>query len=164
MVTEDLRRAGGTVDGRRRAVPATDRHVSDLTTQLGEQVTRLIRAETALARASLFASARQAVMGGGLLGAAAVVGLGAWLALVAAAVAGIAEGLPVWASALIVGGALGLLAGALALLGRQRLTRTAPPLKMTADSVVTDLGELAASGRHPGAHAPNGSGQNGRQR
>jgi hypothetical protein len=52
MVTEDLRRAGGTVDGgtvngRRRAVPATDRHVSDLTTQLGEQVTRLIRAETA---------------------------------------------------------------------------------------------------------------------
>jgi hypothetical protein len=153
MVTEDLRRAGGTadggaVDGRRRAVPATDRHVTDLTAQLGEQVTRLIRAETALARASLFASARQAVLGGGLLGAAAVVGLGAWLALVAAAVAGIAEGLPVWASALIVGGALGLLAGLLALLGRQRLTRTAPPLKMTADSVREDLGELAATRRH----------------
>lgn len=153
MVTEDLRRAGGTVEGRavegrHHAVPASDRHVTDLTAQLGEQVTRLIRAETALARASLFASARQAVMGGGLLGAAAVVGLGAWLALVAAAVAGIAEGLPVWASALIVGGVLGLLAGGLALLGRGRLTRTAPPLKMTADSVRQDLGELAATRRH----------------
>jgi hypothetical protein len=50
------------------------------------------------------------------------VGLGGWLALVAAAVAGIA--------------------GALALAGRARLKRGMPPLSMTAGSVRTELHEL----------------------
>jgi hypothetical protein len=83
----------------------------ELTAQLGEQLSRLLKDEIALARAELFASARQAVLGGGLLATAAVLGLGAWGALVAAAIAGIAEGLPVWASALIIAAALAGLAG-----------------------------------------------------
>jgi hypothetical protein len=65
--------------------------------------------------------------------------------MVAAAIAGIAAGLPVWASALIVGGVLGIAAGGLAMLGRSRLTRGAPPLQMTADSVRKELGQLAAT-------------------
>jgi Putative Actinobacterial Holin-X, holin superfamily III len=122
----------------------------ELTVHLGEQLTRLVRQELALARAEVFASARQAVAGGGMLATAAVVGLGAWLAAVAAAIAAIAEGLPVWASALIVAGALGALAGLLALLGRSRLARGAPPLAMTAASVRRELGELT------GRNADNG--------
>lgn len=116
----------------------------ELISSLTEQLSRLVRTELALARAELFASGRQAAVGGGLLTGAAVVGFTAWLAMVAAVIAGIAEGLPVWASALIIGGALGTLAGILALLGRARLARGMPPLAMTTDTVRRDLHELTS--------------------
>jgi hypothetical protein len=119
-----------------------DLSVRELTAQLGEQLPRLMREEVALARAELFARAKQAKSGGGLLVGAAVVALGAWLAMVAAAIAGIAEALPVWASALIVGGSLAAVAGALAQRGRSRLTHSVPPLPVTAGSVRRELGEL----------------------
>ena len=114
----------------------------ELTVHLTEQVKRLLRAQVALARAELFARSRQAVLGGGLFAAAALVGLGGWLALVAAAVAGIAEALPVWASALIVGAALTAVAAALALAGRGRVRQGMPPLAATAASVRSNLHEL----------------------
>jgi hypothetical protein len=126
----------------------------ELTVHLTEQVTRLLRTELALARAELFASARQAVMGGGLFAAAAVMGFTGWLALVAGAVAGIAEALPVWASALIVGAALFAIAGALAMVGRARMKRGMPPLAMTTGSVRRDLHELSA---HRHANGTSGS-------
>jgi membrane protein implicated in regulation of membrane protease activity len=122
----------------------------ELTVHLTEQVKRLLRAQMALARAELFARSRQAVLGGGLLAAAALVGLGGWLALVAAAVAGIAEALPVWASALIVGAALTAIAAVLALAGRGRVRRGMPPLAVTADSVRGNLHQLT------GRPQPNG--------
>jgi putative superfamily III holin-X len=122
----------------------------ELTMQLGEQLSRLLKDEIALARAELFASARQAILGGGLLATAAIAGLGAWGALVAAAIAGIAEGLPVWASALIVAAALAALAGGLALSARGRLTNGVPPLRITADSVRKEIGELTATTAHRG--------------
>lgn len=128
----------------------------ELTVHLGEQLARLVRQELALARAELFASGRQAVLGGGLLATAALVGLGAWLAAVAAAIAGIAEGLPVWASALIVAGVLGTLAGGLALLGRSRLARGTPPLSMTAASVRHELAELTGRTGRNGRNGRNG--------
>lgn len=122
----------------------------ELTVQLGEQLGRLIKDEVALAKAELFANARQSMLGGELLSAAAIVGLGSWLAMVAAAIAGIAVGLPVWAAALIVGGALGALAGFLALLGARRLNRGMPPLKLTIDSVRDELTDLASKVRTRG--------------
>ncbi len=69
-------------------------------------------------------------------------GLTGWLALVAAAIAGIAEALPVWGSALIVGAALCAIAGALAMAGRARVKRGMPPLAMTTGSVRRELQEL----------------------
>jgi putative superfamily III holin-X len=130
-------------DGDRR--PARDLSARELTVQLGEQLSRLVSAEIALARAELFASARQMILGGGLLGGAGAVAYSAWLAFAAAAIAGISVVLPVWASALIVGGGLGVLAGLLALLGRGRMRRGTPPLPMTTDSVRTELSELATA-------------------
>ena len=123
---------------------AQDMTARELTVQLGEQLGQLVREEMALAKAELFASARQSVLGGGMLGAAALVGVTCWLVMVAAAIAGIAAGLPVWAAALIVGGALGATAGALALLGGRRLARGTPPLQMTIGSVKDELHDLAA--------------------
>jgi hypothetical protein len=121
-----------------------DMSTHELTAQLGEQLTQLMRSEVALAKAELFASARQGVLGGGLLSGAAVVGWTCWLAMVAAAIAGISAGLPVWASALIIGGALGALAGSLALLGIRRLRRGTPPLQLTVESIRAEFSDLAA--------------------
>jgi hypothetical protein len=121
---------------------ADDLSARELTLRLGGQLAALVREELALAKAELFASARQAILGGALLAAAAVLGLTGWLALVTAAIAGVASVLPLWVSALIIGGALVLLAGALAALGRARLARGTPPLSMTAASIRKDIGEL----------------------
>ena len=123
----------------------SDMSVRDLTAQLGEQMSRLVRQEIALAKAELFADARQAVLGGGLLSGSAMVGHTAWLAMAVAAGAGLALVLPVWAAALIVGGVLAAIAGVLALLGRGRLRR-AVPLRITTESVRKGIGELAATG------------------
>jgi Putative Actinobacterial Holin-X, holin superfamily III len=123
--------------------PTEELTARQLTAQLSDQLARLLRDEVALAKAELFASARQAVLGGGMLTAAMAIGLGGWLALIAAAIAAIAAGLPVWASALIAGGALTASAGGLALLGARRLARGMPPLKMTSDSIRAELNDLA---------------------
>lgn len=128
-----------------------DQSIPALISSLTEQTSKLVRAELALARAELFANARQAVAGGGLLSLAAVLGLTAWLAMVAAAIAGIAERLPVWASALIIGGALGLGAALLGLGGRARLARGMPPLPMTSGTVRRDLHQLTAKSGADGA-------------
>lgn len=122
--------------------------VPELTVRLGEQLSLLVREEMALARAELFASGRQAVLGGGLLTAAALAALGGFGAMIAAAIAAIAHALPLWASAIIVGGALIMTAGGLAALGRARVARSAPPLSMTAASVRRELGELTGRNGH----------------
>ena len=122
---------------------AQDLTARELTAKLGEQLSRLMREEVALARAEMFANTRQAMMGGGLFGGAALAGHTGWLVLVAAAVAGIAVVLPVWAAALIIGGALVVIASVLAMLGRRRFKWGVPPLRMTTDTIREDVGELA---------------------
>jgi hypothetical protein len=116
--------------------------IRDLTVQLGDRMTRLLREELALAKVEAMATARQAVLGGGMFAAAALLGVTAWLALIAAAIAGIAAALPVWASALIVGAALAALAGAFAIAAGHRVSRGVPPLRMTADSLRRDVLEV----------------------
>lgn len=133
-----------------------DMSVRDLTVQLGEQMSRLVREEIALAKAELFADTRQAVMGGGLLSGAALAGHTAWLAMAVAAGAALALVLPVWAAALIVAGLLAAIAGVLALLGRGRLRRGVP-LRMTMRSVRKIRGDLAAAAT--GAAGATGDGR-----
>ncbi|NJQ02860.1 phage holin family protein [Streptomyces zingiberis] len=101
--------------------------VGDLVKQAAEQLSDLVRGEMRLAQAELTRKGRQAGIGGGLFGGAGVVAHAGFLTLVAAGVAALALVLPVWASALIVAGALFLAAGVMAALGRKR-TREAAPL------------------------------------
>jgi Putative Actinobacterial Holin-X, holin superfamily III len=124
-----------------------DMTTRELAAQLGEQMSQLVKDEIALAKAETFASARQGARGGGMFSGAALTGLTGWLALVAAAIAGIALALPVWAAALIIGAALAACAGVLARLGIRCFKRGTPPLKMTADSIRDDLNDLATSVR-----------------
>jgi protein-S-isoprenylcysteine O-methyltransferase Ste14 len=86
---------------------------------------------------------RRAGKGAGLLGGAVVVALLALGSLVAAVVAALALLMPVWASALIVGVVLLVLAGMLALIGRNQLSRALPPApRQAVDSVRTDVETL----------------------
>lgn len=90
---------------------------------LAEDVSALVRAEIALARAEVLAGVRPKAVGAGLLAAAgilvALAGLG--LLLTIGFVLSEVAGLPGWASALIVSGALLLAAAGLALAARSKL-------------------------------------------
>ncbi|MEY9990434.1 hypothetical protein ABIE67_002466 [Streptomyces sp. V4I8] len=119
------------------------RSVSELVGQAGEQLTRLVRQEVALAKEELAEKGRRAGRGGGLLGAAGAVAYAGVLFLAAAATAALSLTLPVWAAALIVTGALFALAGLLAATGRAQLRRAAPPAPQEAlGSVRADVEEM----------------------
>ncbi len=116
----------------------------ELAAQAAVQGAGLLGQELALAKAELLARARQAGVGVSMLAVAGLLGASAWLVLLVAAIAGVAVALPVWASALILGGALGTGAGGLALLAGRRLARTRPPFPLTTESVRQDLAEIKA--------------------
>ncbi|PXY21781.1 phage holin family protein [Prauserella endophytica] len=119
-----------------RDVVVEDRSVAQLVSDLSEQTSRLVRDEMKLAVAEMQDKGKRFGMGAGLAGGAAVV---AWFgagALVAAAVLALALVLPGWASALIVGGALLLLAGLLGLLGKNQVQRATPPVPSEASESV----------------------------
>ncbi|WP_169950175.1 phage holin family protein [Microbispora sp. H11081] len=99
----------------------------ELVRRLSEDVSRLIRDELRLARLEMTRKGRRAGMGAGLLGAAGVVAFFGAGALVATAILALALVLPAWASALIIGVALLALAGLLALVGKEQVSRATPP-------------------------------------
>lgn len=100
---------------------------ADLVRQASEQLTRLVRDEIQLARLELRQKGRHAGAGIGLFGAGGMVTLYGVGALLAAGILGLATVLPAWLSALLVGAALLLMAGVMALIGRSQLRRAAPP-------------------------------------
>ncbi|GAA4455652.1 phage holin family protein [Phytohabitans houttuyneae] len=115
----------------------------ELVRQAAEQISRLVRDELALAREEMVRKSKRAGVGAGLLGAGGVVALFGVAALLAAAVLGLAEGLPAWLSALIVAVALFAVAGVLALAGRRQVERGVPPVPAeAARSVRADIDEV----------------------
>ncbi|MEU8568523.1 phage holin family protein [Streptomyces pathocidini] len=110
---------GGSPDGK---------PVGELVKQASEQLSELVRSELKLAQAEMTAKGKRAGLGGGLFGGAGLLALLGLMTLVAAAVAAVALVLPVWAAALVVTGALFLLAALFGLLGRAQ-TRKVTPLK-----------------------------------
>lgn len=130
-------RAGSTLGG--------ERTIGQLVADASRDVSSLIRAEVALAKAELQREAKQAVMGAGLFAGAAVFGMFGFLLLLFAAVYAIALLLPTWLSFLIVAVLLFVVAGALALVGKGRLSKVGPPER----TVRTSKGSIEAlKGRH----------------
>lgn len=122
----------------------------DLIKMAGEQLSELVRAELALAKAEVQDTAAKAAVSAGLFGAAGASAFWAGAALAAAAVLGLALVLPPWLAALATAGALLLLAAVLALAGRWRLRRTGPLVPQRAlRGLRADLSTLS----HPAADA-----------
>jgi hypothetical protein len=117
-----------TVDGGRPAVPVSEQSTAELVKHATEQASRLVRDEIALARAELSEKGKHAGIGAGLFGGGGVIALYGFGVLLIAAVLGLAEALPTWLAALIVGGALLVIAGILALVGRSQVNQAGPPM------------------------------------
>ncbi|WP_374194766.1 phage holin family protein [Streptomyces sp. VRA16 Mangrove soil] len=142
------------------AVPDTRQHaeaerrdigqepVGELVQRASHQLTELVRGELRLAQAEMKEKGRRYGRGSGMFGGAGVVGFLMLQALVAAAVAGLAVALPVWAAALIVAGVLGAIAAVLTARGRRQFGRAAPPTPArTVENLKADVAEIKESAR-----------------
>jgi Flp pilus assembly protein TadB len=120
--------------------PFEQRSAAELVKQRSEQVSVLVGEELKLAQLEMTRKGKQAGVGAGMLGGAGLIalyGLGCLIACVILAVNGV---LAAWLAALIVGVALFAVAGAMALPGKSRLQKDAPPVpEETVDSVKTDV-------------------------
>lgn len=105
-----------------------EQSIAELVQHASEQMSRLVRDELALARAELADKGRRAGLGAGLLSGGAVVALYGVGALILAAILGLAQAVSGWLAALLVGVALLVVAGVLALIGRGQVRRAMPPV------------------------------------
>ena len=105
-----------------------ERPIGDLLGTFVHETTTLLSQEIELARAEIGQEVAKAGRGAGLFGAAATAGLAAVGALTACAILALALVVDGWLAALIVGGALLLVAGVLALAGRSKMRAIAPPV------------------------------------
>jgi hypothetical protein len=96
----------------------------------------LVRGEIESLKAEIIGKLKHAGIGVGLLAAAGVFAFFAVGVLTAAGILGLAEVLPAWASALIIGGGLLLITIVLALIGLAQLKQGTPP---TPDNTITSI-------------------------
>ena len=126
---------------------AEERTLGQLVAQASDDLSGIVRAEIALAKAELRTDVKNAAVGGGMFGAAGYLGLLATVTLVIAAAYGlVAAGLSAWLAFLIVTIVLLLIAGLLALIGRSRVRKLAPPERTIRNAQAT----IAAI--KPGSH------------
>ena len=117
-----------------------DRSLGELFGKLSTETSTLIRQEMALARAEMVEKGREAGKGAGLFGGAGVVGLLSAGAITAGLILLLDLLMASWLAALIVGVLLGAIAAVLALQGRDRVQKAAPPVpEQTVDTVKEDV-------------------------
>ncbi|HXW44320.1 MAG TPA: phage holin family protein [Streptosporangiaceae bacterium] len=109
-----------------RPVNADEPSTGELIHQLTEQMSRLVRDEMKLAQAEMSRKGTRLAIGAGLFGGSSVIALYATGCLLAAAVAGLATVLATWLAALIVGVALLMCAGVVALAGKRKVSAATP--------------------------------------
>jgi Flp pilus assembly protein protease CpaA len=117
-----------------------DRPIGQLLRELGDEISTLVRAEIALAKAEIAEKVKPAAASAGMFGGTALFGLGAFGAATAFLIALIALALPVWAAALIVTVVYGVVALVLAQAGKKKMQEAAPLVpEQTAQSVKEDI-------------------------
>jgi len=137
------------VSGHPNGRPVSEQSTAELVRRASEQVSTLIRDELNLAKAELSDKAKHAGTGAGLFGGAglfAVFGMGV---LIATAVIALDLVWPLWLAALVVGVALLLIAGILALIGRAQVKKGVPPTpERTVESIKADIDTVKRSAHH----------------
>jgi uncharacterized membrane protein YqjE len=104
-----------------------ERPIGELLKELSTQTTTLVRQELELAKAEMAEKGKQAGVGVGMFGGAGIFGMLALGALTACIIAALATGMDLWLAALVVAVVYAVIAGALALAGRQKTREAAPP-------------------------------------
>ncbi len=122
------------------AAPAQERSVGQLVVAVKRDLLALVKSEVALAKAEIAGEAKTAGIGAGMFAGAALFGFLALVFLLVAGSLALALVLPTWAAFLVVGGALLLLAGLLALVGKSRVSKVGKPER----TVRTAQGSVAA--------------------
>jgi hypothetical protein len=134
---------------RARAEQAKSRPLVQLISDLPRLIVELLKAELNHLKAEFAEKAKYAGVGIGLLAGAAFFLFFAFATLVAAAILGISVALPAWAAALIVFGALVVIAVILALVGIRsfkKMDGVAP--SQTIDSIKEDADALKGLGKY----------------
>lgn len=119
----------------------TTQSTSELLGALAKKTGVLVRQEVELARTEMTDKAREAARDSLWLVVGGALGLAATLALVAALIAGLAEAMPVWLAALVVGVVLAALAYGLV----QRGVRALGGIDVTPKQTAATLRELVPS-------------------
>ncbi|MGW6287298.1 phage holin family protein [Streptomyces sp. NPDC055107] len=127
----------------RQAPAVGDEPAGMLISRASQQISDLVREEMQLARSEMTQKGKRYGKGGGLFGAAGLLGILAAQALVVTCIAALALVLPVWVAALIVTAVLAAAAGVAALTGKRQIVRAGVPAPEQAiDSVKADLAEV----------------------
>jgi hypothetical protein len=113
--------------------------IAALLKQLSEQTSTLVKQELDLAKAELTARGMEAGVGAGLLGGGGLMALYAFGALTIALIAALATGMATWLAALIVGVVYALIAGVLALTGKNKVSDATPPAPQTIETLKEDV-------------------------
>jgi len=124
--TEARGRSRGFSPRHQRAEDLHDRSLGELLRDLSEQTTRLIQQEIALANAEMSAKGKQVGAGAGMLSGAGLLGIFAFAAFTAMFISILDTGMKFWVAALIVAVVYALIAGVLAVIGRNRIRSATP--------------------------------------
>jgi hypothetical protein len=112
-----------------------ERTVGQLVAGATQDISEIVRAEVALAKAELAVSAKNGAVAGGMFAAGGYLGFLASILLVIAAAYGLTEaGLRPWLAFLILAVALLIIAGLLALIGKSRIGHVGPPRRAIAST------------------------------
>jgi uncharacterized membrane protein YqjE len=106
----------------------SEKSIPELTRQLADETTALVRQEVELAKAELREKGRAAGVGAGMYGAAGVLGLFALGALTACLILVLAIVLDAWVAALIVAAGYAAIAGLMAVRARSQVDEGLPPV------------------------------------
>jgi uncharacterized membrane protein YqjE len=117
-----------------------DHTIAGLVKDLANETSTLVRQEIDLAKAEMTERGKRAGKGAGMLAAGAVVALLALGALTACVIAALDLAMATWLAALIVTVVYGVIAGVLAMTGRNQIREAAPPVpEQTIESVKEDV-------------------------
>jgi uncharacterized membrane protein YqjE len=102
--------------------------MGELFKELSDDLSTLMRQELALAQAEMTEKGKQAGIGIGMLGGAGLLGFVALLAFTTTVIALLSTTMRVWIAALIVTVLYALIAGGLALVGKNQVAEAVPPV------------------------------------